>query len=96
MQLDQIALYDAKITEANAALAKKTAREQHWQNQHDNMHLKWQEQLQMVIELKTKNAVLSEQTSAMKAELDEIAEQNKVLAMINGFWDRKKLNYLGN
>jgi chromosome segregation ATPase len=84
VQLQQMTLNNEKklteLMEVHASLAKTTASEQHWQTQHDNLCIKWEDQMHISVELKTQNAILSQQMAAMKTELDHIAEQKKGLA----------------
>ena len=83
-RLEQMALHaekmSAELMEVNTALAKKAASEQHWQFQHDKINTKWEEQIKTTTELQTKNVDLSQKIIEMKTELNNIAEQNKILA----------------
>jgi chromosome segregation ATPase len=83
-QLQQMALHKeknvAELMALKAALEKKTTSEEHWQTQYEAIGIKWENEIKTSVELKTQNANLSQQLIEIKTRLDDIAEQNKVLA----------------
>lgn len=83
-QLEKMTLHDEKISaelrEANAALAQKTASEQHWQTQYNALYAKWELQMNALTELQTQNAVLSQKIVTVKIELENVSKENKILA----------------
>lgn len=83
-ELAKISQYAEKVSadliETNKGLAQKSELQLHWQIQHDKVYAKWEEQMKLIADLQSKNAVLSEKVSTMKIELSDIAEHNKVLS----------------
>lgn len=69
-----------RLTDTLSELAKKTQAQQHWQNQFQTLQVKHDEQHQSLIDLKTRSAMLLQQSETMKAQINEMREQNKLLA----------------
>lgn len=84
MQLQQMTLHNERylidLMEVKSTLAKTATSEQHWQTQHENIVVKFEEQTKVTVELKAQNVISSQKITAMKMELDHLTEQNKILA----------------
>lgn len=83
-QLDKLEAQQASLTaQLTAALnevARKTQDQQHWQTQCHTLQTEGDERAKQFLELQTQYAVLSQQCITLKAELQNLSEQNKVLA----------------
>ncbi len=84
-----------KLIEANKSLVQQTNTQQHWQKQYENLQAKLEEQTKQNVELKTQQAVLSQQVVITKTELDEITAQNKALAHEKWFLGQEKAQLFG-
>jgi chromosome segregation ATPase len=69
-----------RFTDTVSELAKKTQDQKHWQERFQALQMKYDEQNQSLIDLRTQHAILSQQAEAIKNELNELDEQNKMLA----------------
>ncbi len=98
-ELSKLSLYaqtiSDKLIEVNTALAQKTESQQHWQTQYEELFAKCEEGMTMIAELKTQNAVLSEQGTAIKVMLDGAVEQNKALAHDKWMLGQEKAQLFG-
>jgi hypothetical protein len=61
-------------------LVKQTEAQKNWQEQFQSLQEKHDRQNKSFIELKTQHAMISQKTETIKIELNEIREQNKLLA----------------
>jgi chromosome segregation ATPase len=84
IQLDNInaqhELITSRLTDAVSELAKKTQDQQHWQDRYQALQEKNDELNQSHVNLMTQHAMLSQQSETMKTELNELHDQNKLLA----------------
>ena len=85
----------AQLIEANKALTQKSESQQHWQIQHEKLYAKWEEQMNITNDLKTRNAVLLQEIVAMKIKLDDIGELNKALAHDKWILGQEKAQLFG-
>ncbi|CAN5464638.1 DNA-binding protein [soil metagenome] len=69
-----------RLTDALNELAKQTQAQQHWQEQYNTLLVKSDEQVKPLHELQTRCAVLAQQLETTKTELEELRENNKLLA----------------
>ncbi len=68
------------LTDALSEVIKKTQDAEHWKNQFQALQIKHDEQSKHHMELKTQQAVSSQQLTRLQSELKEIRDQNSVLA----------------
>ena len=73
-------LITTRLTESLNELAMKTQDQQNLQEQLKILQIKFEDQCQVLVETKTQNAVLLQQSELMKYEINELHEKNKVLA----------------
>ncbi len=73
-------LIAARLAESLNELAMKTQDQQHWQTQCHTLQTKYDEQNQTLVNLKTHHAILLQQSETFKSELNELREQNKLIA----------------
>lgn len=85
----------AELHELNTTLAQKTASEQHWQTQYAALYTKWESQMSALTALQTQNAVLSEQITTIKIELDKVSDENKILARDKWVLGQEKAQLFG-
>lgn len=69
-----------RLTDALGEVIKKTQDAEHWQNQFQALQIKYDEQNKNHMELKTQQAVSSQQLVKLQSELKEMRDQNSVLA----------------
>lgn len=83
-QLNKLAIQHesvtSRLTDIHNELAKKTHEQQHWHEQFKTLQVKYNDQNQSFIDLKTQCATLTQQSETMKVEIKELREQNKLLA----------------
>ncbi len=83
-QLDKLngqhQLATERLADALNELAKKSQAQQHWQEQHDIISTKWDEQNKSFIELQTQHTLSKQELTTIKDELKEINAQNKALS----------------
>ncbi len=84
-----------QLTEINRTLVQKTENERHLQTQYDNIFTKYDDHSKRTIELQTQHAILSQQMTGMKAELNNITEQNKTLAHDKWILGQEKAQLFG-
>ncbi len=98
-QLEKTLQHDEKITSELTALqaeyAKKAVSEHHWKTQHDNISVKWEEQMRLSADLRTQNSVFSQKLTAMKMDVDYHSEQSKMLANEKWIIGQEKAQLLG-
>lgn len=68
------------LTESLKEVARTTQEQQSWEKQYHIIQTNCDEQNKLLIEAQTQKAVLSQQLVALKVEVNDKAEQNKVLA----------------
>jgi chromosome segregation ATPase len=71
---------NSKLTDTLSELSKTTQDQQHWQKACKTIEGKWDEQNQSFIDLKTQHATLLQQSEALRAEVKDLRDQNKLLA----------------
>jgi Plasmid replication region DNA-binding N-term len=81
---DKITLHceiiSTQLSETQQALAEKTATQRHWETQYNELNAKWETQTKITVELRMQQAVLLQQLTTAKEELEEISAQNRSLS----------------
>lgn len=67
-------------TDTVSELTKKSQDQKHWQGLVKVTQLKYDEQRESLIDLKAQNTMLLQQSKTIKIELNELRDQNKLLA----------------
>ncbi len=83
-QLDKLNTQHESLTthlaEILSELAKKTQGQQHWQEQFELLQAKYDTQNESLFNIKTQQATLFQQSETNRSEINELREQNKLLA----------------
>ncbi len=91
-QLEKMSI---ELSQTNQMLTHKTALEEHWQNQHELLEKKFEEQNGITNELKTHNVVLLQEVAIIKKLQEELKEQNKALAHDKWVLGQEKAQLMG-
>jgi chromosome segregation ATPase len=98
-QLDKLntqhELLTARLAEILGELAKKTQGQQHWQEQFELLQAKYDTKSESLVNLKTQHAILLQQSETNKSEINELREQNKLLAHEKWILGQEKAQFYG-
>jgi chromosome segregation ATPase len=98
-QLDKLStqheLLTARLAEILSELAKKTQGQQHWQEQFALLQAKFDAQSESLVNLKTQHAMLLQQSEMNRSEINELREQNKLLAHEKWILGQEKAQFYG-
>ena len=84
-----------KLNAANMDLTKQISLHQHWQEQHESIYAKWEEQRTKNTELQTELAIITQKLTTTTAALEENLNQNKKMANEKWILGQEKAQLFG-